>query len=867
MSDEMSSEQIELELEQLDEKSEQCFQDCKLRTAMRIAREATRKAKTHQLAVHYLRGLFDQMRFGHGLLDPSATREASVELVMMLEDEENARRIQPDLDEGHYHWVRSWMSSCAYDNLAEATGMIEGFNSTGMHECINDGIQICRQTGKMECIKCFREYASDVYLASDDLAMVRHQCQSLLEYREETDDKDRRWSAHDKLGWMALLEGRLDKAIDEFQLALKLSQEENVYLKLRARLIVSVSLDEALILAGRERLDWDAIKQEVAIPEQGEWPVFEMMWKRLQALADVVGGNYEEGISKLTDLDRLLTEQKCTKEWFEIRLRLVAAYLLDGNRSRAESLVKGLEAKAHESQDFFTLSRITHLMSNEEVISPLPTLSGLQSGPIASASASTSEDETDAQSEHLEQSGSDEDEAQTPLAETITSYMQGIATCESDEDTVVLLDRIISHDAASIEDPQDAAYLIHISRFLVRGPESARKVWDWATSIRERFSDHAVTLSVVADLGHYFFEADAEEFKDIELDQLEKWIQLSLSLNANHPRNHARAGEFYMGTERPGEAERCFARAFRLDRSNGSVAMSLAELYRQTERPRDAMAALDLCLREGCDDPGVAWDAGMTALQLEQYDSLLTYMNKYLELGDVQPWAHYYRAISLIELKQYDESLLALEEEEKLDPPDRFHIRGYQCVATLEKGQTEAGNQLLKEVLDYPLQDLDTLSMHGLVRIFGRLWEAVASRPDDDEVRQSLARRMIQTGLAHDSYFQHLREQQDVDEEIHFYLITIKQPLSENWSESLSCLHGQQDWEEYIIEWGVLARNRDQALTMMQQFQDLCGPPEHSVLDIDESEETYEDRPGVVWQGHRWNESEMEDDEQPDFED
>ncbi|MCA9033444.1 MAG: hypothetical protein KDA66_21695, partial [Planctomycetaceae bacterium] len=150
---------------------------------MRIAREATRTAKTHGLAIHYMRGLFDQMRFGHALLDPKPIREAAVELIALLNDEEQARRIQPDLDEGMYHWVCSWMSSCAYDNLAEATGMVSGYNSDGMHECIADGIQICRQTGKLECIQCFREYASDVYLASDDQEMVRHQCSALMDYQ------------------------------------------------------------------------------------------------------------------------------------------------------------------------------------------------------------------------------------------------------------------------------------------------------------------------------------------------------------------------------------------------------------------------------------------------------------------------------------------------------------------------------------------------------------------------------------------------------------------------------------------------------------------------------------------------------------
>ena len=133
MTDDLDPQQADADLERLDEKSEQLFQEGRLQSGLRIARESTRQAKSHQRVIHYMRGLFNQMRFGHGLLEPRIAADASVELVALLNDEEHARKVQPDLDEGEYEWVCSWMTSCAYDNLAEATGMMSGYNSEGMH--------------------------------------------------------------------------------------------------------------------------------------------------------------------------------------------------------------------------------------------------------------------------------------------------------------------------------------------------------------------------------------------------------------------------------------------------------------------------------------------------------------------------------------------------------------------------------------------------------------------------------------------------------------------------------------------------------------------------------------------------------------
>ncbi|WP_145201949.1 tetratricopeptide repeat protein [Thalassoglobus polymorphus] len=860
MSDELD--QIEQQLEELDKKSEECFQKCQIRSAVRIAKEATRLAKTHGLAVHYMRGLFDQMRFGHGLLDPQATREASVELVLLLENEEQARRIQPNLDEGHYQWLCSWMSTCAYDNLAEATGMMSGFNSEGMHECINEGLQVCRQTGKMECVKCFREYAADVYFAADDLEMVRHQCESLLEYRKDgSDNKDRRWSGHHKLGKLLILEGRLELAIQELNKAFELSVAEDVYLKTRSKLLVAATLDEALMLAGKPRFDWGSVASE--FPEEGEWLYIELRRSMCDALENVLSGNFDQAIETLTEWDRRLTEQNCHKDWFEVRLRLIAAYLLSNNQKRAEALTKGLEASASEAQDFLTLRRLEQLFNEETATSPVAALQ--ESGNAAVDSSSQAGEEST--SDNAE-SGDDSDdaEAETPLGNILAEIMQRLMLAPEDE-TVreQVLEEFLSYTPSRIEDPRDGAYLVHLSQFVVQGTEDATRVWPWALQILEAFFDDPVTVSVVAAIGNYFRQADPGAFESITVEQLEAWFKRSTSPKVTHAKNFSRAGDFYLDEGNLGEAERCYSRGFRLKRTEPTVVLPLADVYRQSDRPRDALAVLDLSLREGADDQSIAWEAAMTALQIEQFDSVLTYMDKFFALGEPQTWAHYYRGVALMQLGRHEESLLAIDAENEFDPPGTFHLSAIKLCNLIALGQDqEQIDSIFTEVLDEQLSEIDYLSLNGLVRLFGHIWEHSKHLPANHLLRTKLEHQLLVAGFLPDTYFDGLREQIEETKTVNFFNVQIRQPLNEAWKDSRGCLYGQDEWTEYQREWGVLAESEEAATNFVLAFQSRCEELPAEIVDVHTDEVDYIDRPGVVWQGMHWTTDDLAGNESDD---
>lgn len=847
---------IDRQLELLSERSEQLFLECRLQSALRVAQEARRTAKTHGRVVNYMHALFDTMRFGHGLLDPQMTREAAVELIMLLQDEEQARRIQPDLDEGQYQWTCAWMSSCAYDNLAESTGMMSGYNSPGMHECINEGIQVCRQTGKTECIQCFREYAADVYLAGDDLPMVQHQCQLLLDYREEEESRDRRWTAHEKLAWIYLMEGRLQKARSELEASLEVCQSEKVYNRLGARSLLTTALQEVQLLLGEE-VDIETSPLGDDFP-MDEFPHLELDRAKVKALHHSVAGEFDQAIAILTDLDRRLTESKCLKDWFEVRLRLIAAYLMSGNRKRAEALSRGLEARALEAQDHFTVRRWKRLMHPETIVSPIPLLAPADSGPFGSGIIEEGADSTEEPSASLtewDDEGDDEIvEAKTPLSEALTEYMQRIMASAEDESAKrEILNSLLSHAPEDVVEAGDGAYLVHLSRYVVQGTEDAERVWEWATRMRKRFPEDAVMLSVVASLGQFFRNADAETFENrISVTELEQWVRLSLTLNPNHPRNFARAGAFFLEIGLPGDAEQCFARSFRLDRTDGSVAHQLADIYRETERPRDALAVLDLCLRKGTTDANVAWEAAMTALQLSQFDMLLTYLNRYRELaGKAQAWFHYYRGLALFRLGKHEECLQELEEELKYNPPGQMHLHVIRVCALDQLGRTNEARSELEEFLKLRFVDVDYLSLHGLVRLAETLCDTIQEWTESDPLRRRTVLRLLKAGLISDDYLQTIREKRTESGGVKFFRVQVRQPLDESWPHSEGCLSGQQDWDEYLIDWGVLAKTEEDAVRYVMELQNECESAAAEVVQIDAGEENFRERPGVVWQGYR----------------
>ena len=869
---------LDTQFEQMREKANDLMTRCHFRSAARLNAETARLARSSGQAMHYLYSRFHQMDQSQNILDFATMKECAVELIAVVEDEDRARAIQPDLPQGYYEYTQQWMTACLYENLAEATGMTDGYNSTGMHQCIGDGIQVCRRTGKMQCISCFREYASDVYIAADDLLMARHQCETNISRESGWSDRgDRRWFASIKVSGIHLLEGRLDLALESAVKAMELVDVEGVTLKMECRMRVLVDTDAVLILSGADRINWSTAHPE-GLPDyplpEGEWPVMEFKVALNDALDACCRNQPEEAIQILAAWDRRLTEFDCGNFWFELRLRLVAAMLLAGQNDRADRLAAQLREKATAANDFLTLRRLDGLLDKSTRVNPLASLEPLNAGPFSDTGDSPTAHTTASQRQDSENesaverddaaANSDEEKPPTELQIQLMEILRGFFTEEDESKKAAIIDQFLALGQEHINSAEDICSSLHIASIL--GPHSSRHAdfWSWGQAFERHHSDEPSVISMVAVLGEAFLsDPNSPVAEMINEEDLLKRHQLALSMDANRIGNHLRAGSFHLARGDEGEAERCLARAFRLDRTCVPAAMQLAEVYQRTDRLRDSMEVLDICLREGGRDPNLALEATTLSLLAGQFEATLSYADKVLEFAEEDvPWLDYYRAIALIELGRFEAALQAVEAEKRHEQSNLLHLDLLSECALLGLGRTEEAVARLTHINRQTLSDVKDLTFNALCRLYAMTWQRLQESdvPEDEPARVTFDQILLVSGLAPDTFFEMYREldsqRQSYDPEnapdVNFYRCLVKQTLNDSWKDSLGCLAGQQEWPYYLTIWSVLATDENDAERRVREWQSKCFRASCEVVDMELDSGPYKDHPGIVAQGMRW---------------
>lgn len=851
------------------EQNERLEAECHYRSAHRIACEIQRRAKQEQRLTDYLRATFHRTNSHGALLDPAEGQAQAIELIALLESPERARLIQPNFQEAEYDQAVAWWTTCAYDNLAEATAMAQGYNSDGMHRCIGDGLQVCRRTQKLECITCFREYALDVYAAADDLDLALHHARSLATQPPRREDHDRRWVGAKDETRLLMLQGQVEAAQAAALRALRLA--DDYHSPLAARLRTLLLLESILLLQGQsgryEALasvvlaESDTELGSLTPPPTGESIDHDLQVGLRDALRATCQGEHTQAITPLSHWDRVLTERRCLEEWLEVRLRLIAAHRLAGDEEKAAALGRQLESRAKEARDWLTLRRLARLLDHSETVSPIAAAGPLTTGPFAGIqSAKTQATDTEVASA-LPQAELEKEPKKTPLHDAFFQLAERFEAAENHPETLeaeyqALVDAVLSADPNSITDPTDAGRYIQLLSFVVVKGHRGAEAWRWGQSVAGRFLQHAGVNNVLGTLGNALRSAPDSDFaKQISKDRIEQLFRTSLDLDPEHSRNHARAAAFFLGEGDLDEAERCLARGFRLDRTSGFIALRLADIYDQTDRARDALWVLDTALREGCEDPQVAWAAAMSAHRLEQYEAMLTYLDKFQAAIPEQSWANYYRAIGLLEGNRPDEALAALDREEALAPENRLPREVLRACVHAQLDNVDMFRDHLRQVLAIPLVKVDYLTITGLASLFERLWKPAGMLPEDDPLKATLIERMLTAGLAPEQFFEDVRESGESVENVNFYRCIAHQPLDDDWPLFQGCLAGQEEWTSYQIAYGVLARDDEEAAQFVLNWQSQCYPQLPAVLASWELEgEGFRDRCGVVWQGARWHE-------------
>lgn len=856
------------QLRDLQEKAGDLIPLCRFASSSRLYGELRRRGRVEHRAHAYVMGTFFQMDQAQYLLDFQTMRERAVELIALLENEEQIRQIQSDFPREQYEYLVYSMSSCAYENLAEATGQLEGYNSEGMHACIADGLQICRRTGKTGCVSCFREYACDVYLSADDADIAGHQCRLVMEQDAGWSDRgDRRWLASCKLAWLEALHGRFEEALATIEQALEFTNGEAVSLKFESRVRTLLARDAIRIAAGLEPL-LSSDPAFAELPSAEECPVFENALDLNKALLAVREQNWDEAAKRLTHWDQRLQKCNGTHLWFETRLRLIAMKRLQGEQKQAEALARQLEQRARTANDYLTLRRLEHLMTTDDP-SPLAIAASLRrpvSETVSSGNAGLAV--TDAETDSAD--GETPAEPASPLAaelivlrERMTDLMQE----PTEEAFMNLRADVLAMDGTIVNHHEDAAGILHLMGYLVGSGDDGEDVWKWANNLAAPYRDHSVILSLLGTLGDALRNSGNEALAEkITPERTEQLFRKSLELDPSKARNFLRAGDHFSAQENSGEAERCFARAFRLDRTDGNIVRRLADLYNDTDRPRDALHVLDVSLREGSEDPQVAFDAAMLAFRLNQYDATLTYLEKFEELAGENLWTNYYRSVCHYEQGEYQRALECIDREEKLAESTGWHLELMRAVSRFRLGDPAGAAPHLEVAISTPFYEVDFLSSTGLMELMQRLAVVADEILKDQPLVAKIESRLLRSGLMPESWFQWQRESDDAKpvENVRLYRLLVHQPLDDTWAANPDRLYDQQNWDSYITEWGVLAESEDQARELALQYQAMCCEIPAAVQEVLESDESYTDIPGPVWQGARYS---LSDDEANDDDD
>ena len=856
--------------QQVDELTDHCH----YKSAVRVANEIRRLAKSERRLGEYVRGLFVAMNYGVSTLEPELARDHSLELIAILENEDRARQLQPDLNEDEYDWYRSRYSSCAYDNFARAVANIQGFNSEGMHACINDGLQVCRRTGKLECLKCFREYAAEVYEASDDLEMALHNARLGIAHLDPG-PHDRRWVGVKEEARLLLMQGQIEEALGGLQRGW--SMRETYHDPHAATIEGSLLMRLLLTLNGRESELGQWVTSEMAgkftAPVKGEYSWFDMRSDGFESFFAFCAGDHTRAIKLLESWDPILRRQKCLDEWLKVRLQLIATLRYAGQTERVAGLARQLESAATEARDYLTLRRLKRVMDPQSNPTPLGLLGDVTVGPFATAGGAIVIVAKPVQLDDAEASTVEPERPPSPLAELIQGLIDQLETADTKEQVAEIRNRALAIPPLSVADDRDASRLLQLLKYTLTPQADITAIWAWAEAVGEPFVRAANILCHRAVLGAILTRFPIVP-PVVTSERVAELFRASMDLDPDSAFAHSQAGTFHLQEGNLSEAERCLSRACRLDRSASLPALQLAEVYSQTDRRRDGLAVLDMCLREGTQDHNVAWEAALNAYGLEQYEPMLTYLDRFDQWKPNTPWSGHYRAAGLLELERYAEALAAVEADEKINSEANYAalLQKVSCYAGLFR--REECLEGLHQILDIPLRTIDTLSVQGLARLHRRLWIALNAQGSDEPLKRRYEDLLIGTGLAPNEYFQWQRDQSGrvpSDEGVNFYRILIRQPVDEDWSSSPNCLAGEQEWTEYRNMWGVLAADEESARQMVLEMQGRAMDRTAEIEGIDEGGTDYNDVPGVVWQGMRQGpmteSSSLDDDDDEDDED
>lgn len=829
------------------------------RTAVRLAREVARRARAERKLAPLLHANFRLMVNGTSLIDLETAKQAALDNIAFFESPERAREFDPSHDEDQFAHTAAWMTACSYDNLAKATAEERGQNSEGLQALISEGIQVCRRTNKLECVTCFREYATDVLTAADDLALAAEHARTNLE-QTPRNAHDRRWVGAQHLSKLLRMNGQLGDAWNE--LCEGSRHIDTWHSPDAAKHLLAEYLDELRALMGDEveGLHETPDREPDPIPE-GENPTHDWRVARTAAIRDCAAGRHEDALKRLQEWDRELLRGNFLNTWFEARLRLIATLILAGHEDRIERLAVALEDKAKEAHDFLTLRRLRALRERPWPVSPAALGGPIDRGPWA-ASAAGDDDAAEvptAEGAPTEGTGAVEDADTAPLPdpheeelEVISALRQRLyaadesSVTEVHEEALAMLEPLAGE---GITDAARAANWLSVVPAMV-GPDAlSQRLWALTEGLAGRTSEDPVVRTYRAWIGAQLHEMPAP-FEAISTEEIADELRQAARDGSDIHWVQMIAGSVAIRRGDLDGAEPFCARAFRLRRDHPASAQDLAEIYRRTDRGREALAVLDLALRGGAPGFEIAFDAGQLAIQFGQHDAAVTYLDRAEELSEDHPWTQYHRARALLAGDRFEEAqeAIALQASREAAPHMPLSLASLRARAAHGLKEEAAAREHLEAAITARHADNTLLTAAGLTAAYEGLL-GIGRDIGDEALLDALWQKALAGGYAPQAEFDRRRQAGEKAEDTHYFEVVLRQSFDrESWLASDVRPDESDGWTSYLVLYGVLAGDEEEARQLALAAHPAFDGTAPEVDRVTKEDATYSDHRGVFSQ-------------------
>ncbi|MDF1663399.1 MAG: hypothetical protein P1V97_16630, partial [Planctomycetota bacterium] len=461
-----------------------------------LIQEALPQAKAERDFVSYVRLLFITANSCNSTLTPVRQRDASVELITLLESTDAARRIQPDLSEEAFEELKHWYSSCAYDNLAIATANIEGFNSEGMFEAVTEGIEKCRQTGKTQCITCFREYSVLVSMAADDLELAAKQAHQLALRGKDEAQHDRRAVAWKDLGRIQILAGDLESSLQSFDQALAVAKEYHDPEDIELAVHRHFDLVYSLLARPEEYQEFCKTQPCPKLSDPDESRVAAKLQDHVMAVKACINKDFDTAIELRKKWIDWCTESQNLADWFDLQVMLISTLKLKDAASDVSDLIAETRSKAEEKRDWLTLKRLACIEHPEFTINPLGTIAPFLAGHYAAKdqdvegakSAEANKSEQSPNRNETPDGQSDEDTTVTPMMIMFQESTDRLQKA-SDQPSIIkeLAAELKGIIPNTLENAKDASYYLRMLAWAFQLGFEVKPLWRLAKMVAKLY--------------------------------------------------------------------------------------------------------------------------------------------------------------------------------------------------------------------------------------------------------------------------------------------------------------------------------------------------------------------------------------------